>query len=643
MTDPAALLRPRLGTDEAVADALTLTAGLLQSEFIEGGLRTVRYDGIEMLRAVAYVVRDKDWGTYAPVLQDCTVTQDAGGFRVFYQAKCTDPETGQSLDYVATIAGTPDGRLTFDVSAVPGTDFLTTRCGFAVLHPLSGVVGGRATVEHVDGRIEDAVFPERIAPWQPFRDIRAITHDPAPGLEARCLLQGDVFEMEDQRAWSDASFKTYVRPLALPWPYELPAGIANQQSVTLEIRDRRPAAIRAARAQTAPIVVAVGGICGSMPRIGLVVHPDQAETVLRHPSLLAEITPQLLLFHFDPLAGHDAVDLGRFARISELSGKVPEVCLEVALPGREDPVHEMRRLADAVAASGLLPTSLMVSPAVDRQSTPPGSTWPDCPPLAGIYQAAREAFPGILLGGGMLSYFTELNRKPPPVGMLDFVSHCTCPIVHASDDLSVMQSLEALPYIVGSARAIIGEDRRYRIGPSTIGMRQNPYGSRVIPNPDGVRMTMTDRDPRQRGLFAAAWSVGYLAAIEAGNLDSLVPGALTGSLGIADERPDGSIRRHPVFDVVMDFARAAGQPRRSCLADMPSVVAAVATVRADGITVLWLANLTAAAQTARIAGVQDVNVVLCLDDDANRTRADDMAVGNDIILSPYSVVSLQGR
>ena len=38
------------------------------------------------------------------------------------------------------------------------------------------------------------------------------------------FMQGDIFEMEDQRNWTDASYKTYVRPLALPWPYTLPAG-----------------------------------------------------------------------------------------------------------------------------------------------------------------------------------------------------------------------------------------------------------------------------------------------------------------------------------------------------------------------------------------------------------------------------------
>src|SRR3546814_1523736 len=40
-------------------------------------------------------------------------------------------------------------------------------------------------------------------------------------------------------------------------------------------------------------------------------------------------------------------------------------------------------------------------------------------------------------------------------------------------DRSVIQTLEAIPHIVRSARAIVGE-APYRLGPSTIGMRQNP-------------------------------------------------------------------------------------------------------------------------------------------------------------------------
>ena len=53
-------------------------------------------------------------------------------------------------------------------------------------------------------------------------------------------MEGDTFEMEDHRNWTDASFKTYVRPLALPWPYTPPAGQAVSQSVKRHAERRAP-------------------------------------------------------------------------------------------------------------------------------------------------------------------------------------------------------------------------------------------------------------------------------------------------------------------------------------------------------------------------------------------------------------------
>jgi hypothetical protein len=161
-----------------------------------------------------------------------------------------------------------------------------------------------------------------------------------------------------------------------------------------------------------------------------------------------------------------------------------QTTLECVVACAGDLDAELSGVAGMVRKAGLKLSAIAVSPSVDRQSTPPGSAWPDCPPLEDVYAAARRAFPDIRLGGGMFSYFTELNRKRVPAGLLDFVTHCTCPIVHAADDLSVMQSLEALPFITASARAIFGENH-YRIGPSTIAMRQNPYGGATKPNPGG--------------------------------------------------------------------------------------------------------------------------------------------------------------
>ncbi|RPH73442.1 MAG: hypothetical protein EHM88_24080, partial [Candidatus Rokuibacteriota bacterium] len=51
-------------------------------------------------------------------------------------------------------------------------------------------------------------------------------------------------------------------------------------------------------------------------------------------------------------------------------------------------------------------------------STLPGSKFPPAPGWAEINAAARKAFPGVPVGGGMFSYFTELNRKRPPADLL---------------------------------------------------------------------------------------------------------------------------------------------------------------------------------------------------------------------------------
>ena len=133
----------------------------------------------------------------------------------------------------------------------------------------------------------------------------------------------------------------------------------------------------------------------------------------------------------------------------------------------------------------------------------------------------------------MASFFPELNRKRPPVELLDFVSHGLCPIVHDASDAGVMQTLEAVGHITASARAIIG-DRPYRLGPSTIAMRQNPYGARVIPNPGLERVCMTDDDPRHRTVFGAAYALGLAAALVGSGVEVGSPAGLYGPRGVMD-------------------------------------------------------------------------------------------------------------
>ncbi|MGO8101227.1 hypothetical protein AB9F46_12515 [Rhizobium leguminosarum] len=595
-----------------------LRAGKLEADLTNGNLRTIRYDGTEVLRAISYLVRNRDWGTYSPEITDLRIEQNDDRFEVAYLARCEGPDDTRLVIDVR-ITGSAD-RLDFEAEAVAPTGFETNRCGFCILHPIVGVAGSPATVEHVDGQIVATRFPDVIEPWQPFKDMRAITHAVMPDVQAECRMEGDTFEMEDQRNWSDASYKIYVRPLALPWPYEIAANRPVRQKTSLVIRDISGSTRHPPGMSGGAIKLELGARTGTMPDIGVIITPEEADATLSAKSVLTEIAPQELLFHFDPGAGHGVEALRRFAAIATVHRG--RSTLEIALPCKSVPASETAEIARQMQLAEFRPDAIMISPSVDRQSTPPGSKWPECPPLDEVHTAARAAFPGIRIGGGMLSYFTELNRKRVPDGQLDFVSHCTNPIVHAADDLSVMQTLEALPFITRSVRAIYG-DKPYRIGPSTIPMRQNPYGSRTMDNPVGARIPMANRDPRHNGRFAEAFALGYAIRVLDAGLECLTLSALSGPFGLiaGPAEPTEQGGRRPLFNTVHTLSRLAGASWQECVSSSPSEVLSFVARNAAGAR-LHVVNLT--------GEERKVDCGACRPADA----------GKELLLAPFATAAL---
>jgi D-apionolactonase len=669
------------GTEEPVTPPKLLHAGPLTCELEAGNLRYIRVAGREALRALAFIVRNKDWGTYSPEISNLEVKQEADRFEVSYDARCKDDV--QELTYQARITGARDGSLAFDATGRAVTDFLTNRTGFVILHSIEGVAGEPVEVLHVDGTREHSTFPALIDPTCPFQDIRALTHEVLPGVTVTCTMEGDAFEMEDHRNWNDASYKTYVRPLAKPWPYMIKADEITEQSVRLTLKGSVPQV--SAGAGPSPVRVTVGDRGGTMPRIGLSLRPEHLEATLVAADAIRRLAPQFLICPFDSriadgYAGPAVIGRSTFPfdrRVAE-PGKVmtlyramgeatrAELVLEAVIAcqdadGNPSADHDiMHRDIEAIRAAadsaGVRFARVSVSPASDLKCTLPGSVWPPCPPAETIYAAARKAFPNVPLGGGMFSYFTELNRKRPPADLLDFVVHTTCPIVHACDDRTAMENLEALPHIIRSAAAFI-HGKPYCVGPSSIGARDNPYGAAATPNPANGRVALAYMDPRQRGLLGAAWNLGYVAHMARGHVDSVCLSAPVGEFGVVyagadytqpwfDQQGHGV---YPGYHVLRGMAAAAGTARLETTPSDGSSVQSVAW-RSGGDTVLWLANLTGAAQTVEIEGLPQAEGRIAQLDESSFERA---ASGPDgfvesgpmrrldrIDLAPYAVVRL---
>jgi D-apionolactonase len=631
------------GTDEPSPAAPILRAGSLTAEFDAGNLRHIRVGGVEVIRAVSFIVRDRNWGTYNPVISDLKTEETGDGFTVRYEAVAGDEN--QKFRYQAEIDGNGDGRLVFRCKGEAVTDFLTNRTGFVVLHP-AGVAGLPVEIEHVSGEKVAGQFPELIDPVQPMMDLRALTHEAAPGLRVSCRMEGDTFEMEDQRNWTDASYKTYVRPLALPWPYTLKAGTTLEQAVSLTVT-------MAGAAQPASsaggVTVTLGEAMGAAPQVGLGYDPDEDAAANATLDKLAAVKPHHLICHHDPRRGHDRSTLETAVAVAYALG---------AKPWLEAVITEVENFEEEVAALGTLAADLgspfevvMLSPAPDLKCTLPGSVWPPAPPADALFRAARKAFPNAKLGGGMFSYFTELNRKRPPLDQLDLVSFTTSALVHAGDDISVMEGLEALPAIAASAREIAG-GLPLGVGPSAMGMRMNPYGEAPMENPRNIRQAMNRNDPRQRGLLGAAWTLGYYAHFARGGASALAIGGLTGPHGIIHARQswpqpwyDENGGLFPVFHVLRGLAGLSGRSLRALEISDPSAVQGVAVEAESGIE-LWLANLTGREQSVSLPVPATEAAVLDASSFVEASRTPDLLdrlapLGKSALtLGPYSTMRI---
>jgi hypothetical protein len=166
-----------------------------------------------------------------------------------------------------------------------------------------------------------------------------------------------------------------------------------------------------------------------------------------------------------------------------------------------------------------------------------------------------------------------------------------------------METMEALPYQILSTRAFMGKDIEYRIGPSQLGCRENPYGKSTAPNPNNARVCLSRLDPRQRGLFNAAWTLSYIATFARGGIAAIALGAPTGPLGHIYRRADfpqpyfdalAVPAVYPAYHIVAGLAPFAGSALLSTAVSPKGKIDALALKNGEA-TMLWLANCDAAA------------------------------------------------
>lgn len=557
--DPTALY----GTTDPPPPDRVLQAGPLRVAVIPGGIGAVHWHGVEVLRGAQALVRDEDWGTHPEAPLTDEIARTADGVTLTREVSIA----GGRITGRIVLTARAEGLLVLEVELDARDPVMTNRAGLVVLHPAC-VAGGALMVRHGDGTQEETGFPTRISPGQPVFDIAGMAWNVGQ-ITLSLEFEGEVFEMEDQRNWTDASFKTYCRPLSRPWPYPIEPGAPVRQSLSLRLSGRLTDA-----GATATDEVTIGPQSGVMPDILLAVEPGWAA-----PPGMTLPPVQGARLRLD-LSDPDAA-------LPDLPPLPPGVLeLELILP--DDPAA-LDAAAARAAALGLSPDHIAALPAAWLRSYQPDGDWPKGAASEQALAAATRAFPGARPMGGVLTNFTELNRHPAAARLGKTTTFGTSAIVHDASDLAVMQTLQALPAAFASA-AHLADGRPLRLGLVAIAMRSNPYGAGLMPNPEGRRITMTDSDPRHHAAFGAAFAVGAVAATERQPVESLCLAAPGGPFGLVR---DGAPT--PLSRLIEALATEAGRPRHAVAA--PPGIAALASDRR-----LVLANLGPEDRTIRHQG-----------------------------------------
>src|SRR5215212_914833 len=221
----------RYGLQKPLPQRNDLRAGPLTAVLESGDLRYVKLGADTVVLRLYAAIRDRNWNTIEPRFLSYELDQDDDGFVVRFVAENVSNDV--DFEWQGSITGTADGVITATMDGVARKSFLRNRIGWCVLHPME-LAGVEATVETPNGTVKGA-FPDLISPHQPFIDMESITYATASG-EIAIRFEGDLWEMEDQRNWTDASYKTYSTPLRLPYPVEIQEGDRVRQRVTIEAR-----------------------------------------------------------------------------------------------------------------------------------------------------------------------------------------------------------------------------------------------------------------------------------------------------------------------------------------------------------------------------------------------------------------------
>jgi hypothetical protein len=587
------------GSDTATDTSTRLRAGPVTALLDGVDLRNIRIGDVELAQRIYMAVRDDVWNTIPATVSDVSVNAAADHFEVTFTAHHMYGDI--DLAWTGRITGDPDGTVAYELNGTAGRAFRYAKIGFNIHHALAQSVGRPYQAHTPNGDVE-GTLPSIIDP-QLFIDGRLtamfpeydrLTMSPTDGVRAEFTFDGDLFEMQDHRNWTDANYKSYGTPLSVPWPMDAAPGQTFFQKVTV-----RAAGDAGDRVQHTPHVRVDAQPAGPLPAIGSTLTREQVHLSDRERDLIR----RLGLDHCRVDVYLEDDDWRDWLRDAAAACESLHVPAELAVFVADGTETELSSLADELRASGLAVARVLVFSegrgfAIGRRTTP-----------ATLMETVRTHLRPVVgtapLIGGTNQFFAELNREYPDGDSIDGVVYSINPQTHASDDRSVMENLAGQEDTVATTQHHL-PGTPVHVSPVTLVGRFGPYPGGP-PVEGGLPGNV---DTRQMSLLTAAWTVGTLHHLAGAGVASITLFELVGWRGLL-ERDGGSPMAEfpsqpgmvfPVYDVLAAIAPPRRWQRCTAVSSHPARVEALALSN-EGTTRVLLANVTGSEQPVVVEGL----------------------------------------
>jgi hypothetical protein len=288
----------------------------------------------------------------------------------------------------------------------------------------------------------------------------------------KVLSTGKVLEAEDQRNWTDNTYKIYSGSLAEPRPFIIEKGVKWEQRVEFEVTPPATSIPDGSKIIAKDIP--------SLPRIGVQFN---GEPLL--PS--DDLEKALYILDVDHIrVNEESLTAQKIATISK-SGLALEAALLSSSEGAEV-AREVEHLSARVPAGSRLLIHRQGRQIVQGSDLPKNKTLNSYIP-------------------GSDAYLVDLHREKFEFG--DAVSYSMVPTVHSSDPETIFKTLYTQKESIEFAKKFVAP--QVSISPITFSTRGNPETGHLRDN--RINFAQTEMAAQIKELSAAAWTLGSVFAL----------------------------------------------------------------------------------------------------------------------------------